>query len=144
MSFPPPDWVVDRYVDFDDDSACPLQQAIAAVEFVGEGLVRWLLEAGDSPDGTSQCEGTPLMTAALYGQVSTILLLSEFGANFNAPEPLQIAEREGHEDAILTLCALGAPQEHWPQWVTMEDAKDYVEKWKATAAAVRLPACDDR
>lgn len=74
------------------------------------------------------------MTAALYGDVGVIRLLVEHGADVRACEPVEVAEREGHTDAVLALCALGAPRAHWPAWVKEHEARDYLAAWERVSA----------
>jgi hypothetical protein len=78
------------------------------------GMLRWLLEAGVSPDCRLGSSGnTPLMQAAADGDVSVICLLLQFGADSNAlndesENPLGFAVAWKQPEAIKLLVAAGA------------------------------------
>ncbi len=76
-----------------------------------KGMLRWLLEHDVSPD--SRKGNTPLMQAAADGDIVTMRLLLEFGANPNAlneesENPLGFATTYEQPDAIKLLVDAGA------------------------------------
>jgi ankyrin repeat protein len=74
-------------------------------------MLRWLLERGVSPD--CSCGNTPLMQAAADGDIKTMDILLEFGADPNAlnessENPLGFAVTWDQPTAIRLLVAAGA------------------------------------
>lgn len=116
----------------DDYGSSPLQLSIAAD--ADAGLIGLLLLAGANANGNPHSEGTPLETAAFYGECDAIFNLVRAGARitFQGFEgtPMEVAEREGHREAVLMLCALGAPKAEWPAHVSEEDVADFVASWE--------------
>lgn len=119
----------------------PLQLAVADVQDVGDALVRVLLDGGAHPDGNAHSEGTPLETAAFYGEASVIELLVRYGADTARPgfegAPLAVARRERQNDAVLMLCALGVPRAEWPLEVSEDDVREFWTAWSAHEATRR-------
>ena len=93
-----------------DGELTPLHCAAMAGE---EGIVRYLLAQGASPDSRGLWSGTPLHLAAWAGQTGTIECLLDSGAKIDAAAihevtPLVIAISRGQTEAAEVLLARGA------------------------------------
>jgi ankyrin repeat protein/L-ascorbate metabolism protein UlaG (beta-lactamase superfamily) len=92
--------------------ALPLHIAVGEKK-CNENVVRMLLDAGAEPDGTKECERTPLFDAAHAGHMNAVKLLVDRGADVNAKcfkdlVPLGAAVRGGNADVVAFLLENGA------------------------------------
>jgi hypothetical protein len=130
----------------DDEGLSPLQRAIGRGS---EGEVRLLYQwFWADVNGNPRAEGTPLETAALHGEAGIIHFLVRCGARLCGADgrciPMEIAQCQGHLDAMLMLAAVGAPRAVWPEDIDEDAVADFTEAWTAAHGPLTLtpvPRC---
>jgi hypothetical protein len=127
------DWHPDSECAVNKHGLSPLQRAIVRGSAAEVKLLYVYFWA--DVNGNAHAEGTPLETAALFGEAEIIHFLVRCGARMCAQDgrciPLEIAVCQGHRDAMLMLCALGAPRALWPADTDSEAVTDFIESWEA-------------